>query len=184
MEPAPAGNHRLSSRPGVAVGARFRELATVTLVGTNQYCPATNRRFPNFTLPRLMGQAGAAAFTQPDEIVANSYWEGDRLVNSYENSRVGRGLVFWFSPQVEVIPQLGGQCHGLGRTLGLHHVGGLRARPPQPFRRTAHAHLHEVDALPAYCMEPAMGSPKTFAPQACQLRSGSGTVESLKPISR
>lgn len=59
----------------------------------------------NFTLPRLMGQAGVMAYTQPDVIVANSYWEADRLVSSYENSRVAKGLVVWLAPQVEVIPR-------------------------------------------------------------------------------
>lgn len=58
----------------------------------------------NFTLPRIIGSFGINGFTSPNAIAPYMYWDGDRLVTSYENSRGFQQLLLRFSPQVEVIP--------------------------------------------------------------------------------
>lgn len=58
----------------------------------------------NFTLPRIAGQFGIRAFTSPNAITPLLYWEGDRLINTYENSRGLRNLSFFIAPQIEIIP--------------------------------------------------------------------------------
>lgn len=57
-----------------------------------------------FSLPRVEGTFGVRAFTSPDAITPYLYWEGDRLITSYENSRGLRNLAFSFSPQIEIVP--------------------------------------------------------------------------------
>ena len=59
----------------------------------------------NFTLPRIIGSFGINGFTSPNAIAPYMYWDGDRLVTSYENSRGFQQLLLRFSPQVEVIPE-------------------------------------------------------------------------------
>lgn len=58
-----------------------------------------------YNLPRITGSFGVRAFTSPDAITPYLYWEGDRLITSYENSRGLQNLSFWLAPQLEVIPQ-------------------------------------------------------------------------------
>lgn len=58
----------------------------------------------NFQLPGVYATFGARAFTSPDAIAPCIYWEGDRLINTYENSKGLQNLSFWLSPQIEVVP--------------------------------------------------------------------------------
>lgn len=59
----------------------------------------------SFSLPRVDGTFGIRAFTSPDAIAPCLYWDGDRLITTFENSRGLQNIVFNFSPQVEVIPE-------------------------------------------------------------------------------
>lgn len=59
----------------------------------------------NFSMPRVMGTFGVRAFTSPDAITPYLYWDDNRLITSYENSRGLRNLTFFLSPQVELIPE-------------------------------------------------------------------------------
>lgn len=56
-----------------------------------------------FNLPRVTGSLGVRAFTSPNAITSLLYWEGDRLITTYENSRGLRNLSFFLSPQIEII---------------------------------------------------------------------------------
>lgn len=58
----------------------------------------------NFELPRVVGSFGARAFTSPDAITPYLYWNDNRLITSYENSRGLKNLTFFLSPQIEIIP--------------------------------------------------------------------------------
>lgn len=59
----------------------------------------------SFSLPRVDGTFGIRAFTSPDAIAPCLYWDGDRLITTFENSRGLKNIVFNFSPQVEIIPE-------------------------------------------------------------------------------
>lgn len=58
----------------------------------------------NFQIPHVYGQFGVRAYTSPDAITPLFAWQGDRLVNTYENSRGLENLAFFLSPQIEIIP--------------------------------------------------------------------------------
>ena len=58
----------------------------------------------NFNVPRVSGQFGIRAFTSPDAITPLLYWDNDRLITTYENSRGLKNLTFFLAPQVDVIP--------------------------------------------------------------------------------
>lgn len=58
----------------------------------------------NFNLPRVAGTFGIRAFSSPDAITPYLYWDDNRLITSYENSRGLRNLTFFLSPQIEIIP--------------------------------------------------------------------------------
>lgn len=58
----------------------------------------------NFSLPRINGSFIVMGFTSPNAITPYLFWDEDRLVTSYENSRGLQNLTFRFSPQIEVIP--------------------------------------------------------------------------------
>ena len=58
----------------------------------------------SFSIPRVDGTFGISAFSSPDAITPYLYWENDRLITTYENSRGLRNLVFNLSPQIEIIP--------------------------------------------------------------------------------
>ena len=58
----------------------------------------------NFSLPVVSGQFGVRAFTSPNAITPLLYWDDDRLVTTYENSRGLRNLSFFLAPQIELIP--------------------------------------------------------------------------------
>lgn len=55
-------------------------------------------------LPRLSGSFGVRAFTSPNAITPYLYWENDRLITSYENSKGLQNISFFFAPQIEIIP--------------------------------------------------------------------------------
>lgn len=57
-----------------------------------------------FSLPRINGSFGARVFSSPDAITPLLYWDRDRLITTYENSRGLRNLSFFLAPQIEIIP--------------------------------------------------------------------------------
>lgn len=57
-----------------------------------------------FNLPRVSGSFGVRAFTSPNAITPLLFWEGDRLITTYENSRGLQNLSFFLAPQIEIIP--------------------------------------------------------------------------------
>ena len=58
----------------------------------------------NFFLPRVAGKFGIRAFTSPDAITPLLYWEGNRLITTYENSRGLQNLSVFLAPQIQIIP--------------------------------------------------------------------------------
>lgn len=54
---------------------------------------------------RVSGSFGAKAFSSPDAITPYMYWESDRLITSYENSRGLQNLSFWLAEQIQIIPE-------------------------------------------------------------------------------
>lgn len=57
-----------------------------------------------FNLPHINGMFGVRAFTSPNAITPLLRWECDRLITTYENSDGLKNLSFFFSPQIEIIP--------------------------------------------------------------------------------
>ncbi len=57
-----------------------------------------------FNLPFVNGTLGVRAFTSPNAITPLIYWDSNRLITTYENSRGLQNLSFFFAPQVEIIP--------------------------------------------------------------------------------
>lgn len=57
----------------------------------------------SFSFPRVDGTFGIRAFSSPDAIAPRLYWEDERLITTFENSRGLKNIVFSLSPQVEVI---------------------------------------------------------------------------------
>lgn len=57
-----------------------------------------------FNLPRVCGTFGVRAFTSPNAITPLLYWDDNRLINTYENSRGLKNLSFFLAPQIEIIP--------------------------------------------------------------------------------
>lgn len=57
-----------------------------------------------FVAPRIAGTFGIRAFNSPNAITPYLYWDKDRLITSYENSRGLQNLSFFLSPQIEIIP--------------------------------------------------------------------------------
>lgn len=58
----------------------------------------------SFSLPRVDGTFGISAFSSPDAIAPRLYWDGARLITTFENSRGLRNIRFNLSPQIEIIP--------------------------------------------------------------------------------
>lgn len=58
-----------------------------------------------FNFPRINGSFGIRAFTSPNAITPYLYWEDDKLLTTYENSRGLQNLSFFLAPQVEIIPK-------------------------------------------------------------------------------
>lgn len=57
-----------------------------------------------FNLPRVNGTFGARAFSSPNAITPYLFWDNDRLITSYENSKGLDNISLWIAPQIEVIP--------------------------------------------------------------------------------
>lgn len=53
---------------------------------------------------RVNGTFGARAFTSPNAITPYMYWDNDRLITSYENSKGLQNISFWLSEQIQIIP--------------------------------------------------------------------------------
>lgn len=53
---------------------------------------------------RVSGSFGARAFTSPNAITPYLYWDNNRLITSYENSKGLQNLSFWLSEQIQIIP--------------------------------------------------------------------------------
>lgn len=58
----------------------------------------------NFNLPRVAGSFGVRSFMSPNAITPYLYWDDNKLITSYENSRGLRNLTLFLSPQIEIIP--------------------------------------------------------------------------------
>lgn len=58
-----------------------------------------------FNLPRVAASFGIRAFTSPNAITPLMFWEGDRLLTTYENSHGLKNLSFFLAPQIEIIPE-------------------------------------------------------------------------------
>lgn len=57
-----------------------------------------------FNVPRVSGSFGIRAFTSPNAITPLLFWEDDKLITTYENSRGLQNLSFFLAPQIEIIP--------------------------------------------------------------------------------
>ena len=57
-----------------------------------------------FNMPRVNGSFGVRAFTSPKAITPLLYWDNERLITTYENSRGLQNLSFFIAPQIEIIP--------------------------------------------------------------------------------
>lgn len=53
---------------------------------------------------RVNGAFGARAFTSPNAITPYMYWDNNRLITSYENSKGLQNISFWLSEQIQIIP--------------------------------------------------------------------------------
>ena len=58
----------------------------------------------SYNLPRISGSFGVREFTSPNAITPYLYWDKDRLITAYENSKGLQNISFWFAPQIEAIP--------------------------------------------------------------------------------
>lgn len=59
----------------------------------------------SFSIPRIEGTFGIRAFSSPDAITSRLFWDNDRLITTFENSRGLQNVVFNLSPQFEIIPE-------------------------------------------------------------------------------
>ncbi len=53
---------------------------------------------------RINGSFGIRAFTSPNAITPYLYWDNDRLITSYENSKGLDNLSFWLAERIQIIP--------------------------------------------------------------------------------
>lgn len=58
----------------------------------------------NFHIPRVYGQFGVRCFTSPNAITPLLYWEGEKLITTYENSRGLQNISLFLAPQIEILP--------------------------------------------------------------------------------
>ncbi len=58
----------------------------------------------SYNLPRVSGSLGVRAFSSPNAVTPYLYWDNDKLITSYENSKGLDNINFWIAPQIEVIP--------------------------------------------------------------------------------
>lgn len=59
----------------------------------------------NFNLPKVTGTFGVRAFSSPDAITPYLYWDNNRLITTYENSRGLQNLALFLAPQIDIIPK-------------------------------------------------------------------------------
>lgn len=57
-----------------------------------------------FNIPRVNGTFGIREYASPDAITPFLYWDNERLITTYENSRGIKQLSFFLAPQIEIIP--------------------------------------------------------------------------------
>lgn len=87
-----------------------------------------------YTSNRIVGTFSIRAFDSPDAITPYLYWQDDKLVTSYENSKGLKWVSFTLAPQIDVVPgwlSLSGSLHyrmeqskGLGYTHDNRHLSG------------------------------------------------------------
>lgn len=58
----------------------------------------------SFTLRQANGSFGIDGFSSPDAITPYLYWDNNRLITTYENSKGLQNIRFWIATQIEVIP--------------------------------------------------------------------------------
>ncbi|MCM1356062.1 MAG: outer membrane beta-barrel family protein [Staphylococcus sp.] len=58
----------------------------------------------NLFSQRVSGSFGARAYTSPNAITPYLYWDNNRLITSYENSKGLQNLSFWLAEQIQIIP--------------------------------------------------------------------------------
>ncbi len=58
----------------------------------------------NLLHQRINGSFTVRAFTNPGAITPYMYWDNDRLITSYENSKGLQSLGFWLSEQIQIVP--------------------------------------------------------------------------------
>lgn len=76
-------------------------------IGNPELKPSRSYRLAlqyNFNLPRVNGSLRVTGFTSPGAITPYMYWDENRLVTSYENSRGFQQITTMLAPQVEIIP--------------------------------------------------------------------------------
>lgn len=59
----------------------------------------------NYNFPYVSGALGINGFTSPDAITPCMYWDGDRLITTYENSKGLQNVRVYIAPQIDVIPE-------------------------------------------------------------------------------
>lgn len=59
----------------------------------------------NFNFPRVNGKVEARTIRAPHEVTPYMWWDGDRLLTSFENSHGQTSWQLSVSPQIEIIPQ-------------------------------------------------------------------------------
>ncbi len=87
-----------------------------------------------YTSQRVLGTFSIRAFSSPNDINPYLYWQDNRLITSYENSKGLKMLSFTLSPQIDVVPDwltLSGSLHyrieqskGNGYKHNNHHLSG------------------------------------------------------------
>lgn len=58
-----------------------------------------------FNVRRVGGSFGIRAFSSPNAITPILFWQDDKLITSYENSRGLQNLSFFLAPYVDIIPE-------------------------------------------------------------------------------
>lgn len=59
----------------------------------------------NLLHQRVNGSLTVNAFSNPGAITPYLYWDNDRLITSYENSKGLQSLGFWLSEQIKIVPE-------------------------------------------------------------------------------
>jgi hypothetical protein len=87
-----------------------------------------------YTSPRVDGTFSIRAFDSPNAIAPYLYWQDDKLITSYENSKGLKNITFTLSPEIDVIPNwlmLEGSLHyrveqskGIGYKHNNRHLSG------------------------------------------------------------